>query len=348
MDLINLCKNYDEPVSDDSVAALMPQSKNMSRKEILDSICPTICPIKKFIGAPNYLLEFDPIPDDDGNYKLNGQNATIVDRKDVGSGKEGTVYNITMQTEDGQKAQFAVKVYSTDIRDDIIFANKYSDKLTDCPGIVPMKVGKLDKEMVLFMPLADGDFTHFVNGGLTPSQAENVIMVIWKTLVCLSKHGLYYFDIKPDNIVFHCKDALNSTIYLVDLSSCIPILSDDDDTSRTYISTYPPPVDARSQFVPLLGYIEIGNKPDNDLIFQIYTYQLSLLYGWFITPSKNPPQYIDVYDKVSISEYFETLRAFIIDLHGEYGKDFINGKYGKSLMSVMNKNALSKETLGDY
>jgi hypothetical protein len=266
----------------------------LSRERLLDKVCSGICPSTEFVGAPNLLEHFNPIPDAEGKYELNGQKATVTKKVKIASGTEGTVFELELTTSDSNKALLAVKTaFDTNGLDEAIVIRDHADSM-ECPGVIPMKIGIYKGQPALFMPLADGDL-HGLIGTLTHRQAEHIINVLAKTLLCLSDIGLYYFDTKPLNIVYHCKNASRSTIYLADMSSVIP--AEDGD----YVATYPPPIDAKGDAFQgsssIFGYVNIHKEGilDKRLALQIYTYQLSALYCWLVTPGADeltgPPRY---------------------------------------------------------
>lgn len=275
-----------------------------------DNILGTLCSGAKFIGAPNLLEYFDPNPDDNGDYLLNGQKAKITGDTFLASGREGSVHRLELTTEDGKKALFAVKV--TDNPDDLheVEVIKEHAEVLSCPGVIPMKIGQHKGKTAIFMPLADGNLAEFV-GGLQHKQAEVVINVVKDILLCMDEQGMYYFDIKVDNIVFHCKDGKHITLYLADMSSIIL------NTEEEYIASYPLPVDARGDMsegsYALQGYVYImteSPKQTSELAHKIYSYQLSCLYVFLITGIK-PPTYRESQSLREHAMYYAKLHDFI-------------------------------------
>jgi len=270
--------------------------------------------------VPNILEYFVPIPDTEGKYELYGQKAAITSKLVIAFGKEGIVYKVELTTTDGKKALLAMKLPKGSILDETTVISEHNAVLT-CPGIIPMKIGSYEGVSALFMPLADGDLSNLI-GTLTHCQAENIINVLKNTLLYLSEIGVYYFDIKPQNIVY-----THSTIYLTDMSSAVP-------WDGEYVATHPPPIDIMGDMhhgsYAILGYVNVHKDGivDKELAMKIYTYQLSVLYCWLLTPDAGAPTYIKRYEKDTY--YYAMLMNFI----RQYNKVGECNKYSRTLMSL--------------
>lgn len=286
------------------------------------------CPVKEFKGAPNLLEHFDPTPKD-GKYTLNGQEATVTSETRIAKGKEGTVHRVEMTTTNGKTALFAAKIALEGELDEIKIVNEHA-KVLDCPGVIPMKIGNYKGQTAVFMPLADGNLGK-LEGKLNPEQAESVINVIKDILLCMDQHQMYYFDIKPYNVVFHCKDAEHMSLYLADMSSAIPF---DNDGKPSYIATYPAPIDAQGGVLQgsmaLLGLITVDKEsPEetSELAQKINAFQLSLMYLYLINGGE-PPTYIS--SMSDIAEYYTKLFHYILG-----AKDVIPGGLKNKYMNVL-------------
>jgi hypothetical protein len=307
----------------------------LSKKELLDKICPRICPSTEFIGAVNLLEYFNPVPDAEGKYELNGQIATVTNKVKLAHGKEGTVYKVELTTPDGKKALLAMKIAFEGSLDEAIIINENAIAVA-CPGVIPMKIGSYEGDPALFMPLADGDLSKLL-GTLTHRQAENIINVLKNILLCLSEAGAYYFDIKPQNIVYHCKNATYSTIYLTDMASTVPT------SDGEYIATHPPPVDTIGDMYQksfsVFGYVSIrkgDGEPDKELAMKIYTYQLSVLYCWLITPDAAAPTFILYSSTVKDAGlYYVELQNFL-EKYDTFTEKKNRNKYYETLQSMYN------------
>ncbi len=282
-----------------------------------------VCPTTKFSGAPNYLEHFDPT-----NYTINGQPAKITERVKLAAGTEGTVYRVELTTDDGKKALLAVKTPNPSFihRFNEIKVIEEHQATLDCPGVIPMKIGRLDKLPAVFMPLADGSLSQLA-GRLNPKQAEDIVNILKDILLCMDKQQMYYFDLKLANIVFNCKGSKNATIFLADMASII------HDEYGDHLATHPPPVDALGSWEngssATEGFVNInkGGGKDSELAQKIYAYQLSLLYIDLVA-NIQPPTFES--DHIT---YFEGVNDFISYTVDTIGKD---NKYMKVVINMLN------------
>ena len=90
--------------------------------------------------------------------------------------------------------------------------------------------------------------------------------------MCLFEHDIYYFDLKPDNIIYHCIDN-TMYIWLIDLGSMVP----DEDTGD-YIATYPHPIINCLSTFNYAGLIICDIYESDEQVKDIYAYQLSQLF----------------------------------------------------------------------
>ena len=213
-----------------------------------------------------------------------------------------------------------------DILEELILLNKfpYIDEI--CPHIIPIR--NLDNK--LYMLRGDGDLSALIRlaarsaieaenatksaietsiklGTPCPSpvipkfkigadMAHQIINCLKQTLLCLLKYNIYYFDLKPANVIYKCIDD-TMYIWLIDLGSMVPeqystgypkpphpwLVGEDyimPDGFGKYSATYPHPVlnNKLNLKIKHSGFITGEQLYNKEQIKDIYAYQLSQLF----------------------------------------------------------------------
>ena len=274
--LLDICNDKEEKTKDELIALLQehyPNSKmleganprlihiNLLKRELCSKICHGI----KFSGHTENII-------DDIEYV--GKNVFTYKGKQVGL----TIKNLALDGTfgfldratfiDDPKKSFIIKQTKKDRLEEVKVINKHLPATT-CEGLVKMK--KIPgKELIDFviMPTADGDLYDLASTRmLNIYQIDRIISVIQKVLQCLFENGVYYFDLKPANILYQCKSDTELNIFLGDIGSIIPV-------KKVYIATYPTP-DYFNGLIP--------EDITEDQAMDIYKYQIAILYCIFIT-----------------------------------------------------------------
>jgi hypothetical protein len=231
--------------------------------DLIDNLCYRSCPAKTYIGAADIISDIDIV---DNSIIYRGNKVMSAVSKKIGHGSFGDVSRIQF-TVDGEPKYFAIKTsLSSKKLEEAQVIEQYTQVL-NCPGIISMKVRPYRGTNVAIMPLADGDLKTYM-GTFTGAQANNVVRILTGALLCMHKIGVYYFDIKPHNILFNCDGTGISSIYLGDMGSIIKIRGHNE-----WTSTYPPPPYYN-------GFIEDTRDGSLQMPFalKIYTYQLACLF----------------------------------------------------------------------
>ena len=185
----------------------------------------------------------------------------------LGEGAFGYVYkaDLVNDTNENDVISIAFKEMRNLPLDEIKALEKHGPLLMDiCPHIIPSKVIG-DR---VYMPLGDGDLGVFENK-MSFESADQVVSCIQKTLLCLQHHGVFYFDLKPHNIVFKCKG--NSLIvWLADIGSVIP------DDFNDYGTTIPHPFLVTENVPPYLISDDIYKNDDK--VRSFYAFSLTMLF----------------------------------------------------------------------
>lgn len=249
-------------------------------------------------------------------YKYKEKEYSVDDLEYINKGARGvvwrlvikpTIYAVDSEDEDDKPEAVAIKYKRKDIElEEIEVDALLKRRKVVCDNMIQFKV--LEDNSVS-MPLTDGDLWEFLKEReLTPSQASEIVQSLAKTLHCLTEKGIYYFDIKQENILYRC-DRKSIRIYLGDLGSMLP-------REGRYMFTYLP-----------VEYQDIGILIDNRVKEQIIVFLLCGLY----------------YSMVSI-ESFEDLGKFKVT--ADYRKDTTSFEQGQTaidyLESVINYEGRDK------
>lgn len=272
--LLDICKDRDEKSKDEIIVLLQhhyPKSKLLKNPKLIHikvlkrELCSRICHGIKFSGhVDDVIKDIEYLGKNVFTYKGTKVGLTI---KKLGTdGTFGFLDHATFA--DDPTKSFIIKQTKHDRLEEVEVINNHLPATT-CEGLVKMK--KIPgKELIDFviMPTADGDL-HDLAGDrmLNKYQIDRIISVINNVLQCLFENGVYYFDIKPANILYQCKSDTELNIFLGDIGSIIPV-------RKVYIATYPTP-DYFNGLIP-----EVITKAQAK---DIYKYQIAILYCIFIT-----------------------------------------------------------------
>ena len=191
------------------------------------------------------------------------------------------------------------------ILDEIKLITRYPFLTELCPHIIPIKI--LDDKV--YMVRGNGDLNHLIKDPKIDINAEiahQIVNCVKETLLCLLNHNIYYFDLKPGNIIYQC---FNDTMYIwiIDLGSMIP------DKYGAYLATYPHPTINSKSLGKNSGYItrtvmgkNLRIEKSHELIKSIYAYQLSQLFFNLIGLNKEFS-----YEAINTKDSF----SLSIDLH---------------------------------
>jgi len=264
---------------------------HLSRPKLLALVCNRLCPTIRYSGAVEIIKDID-VKYVGGRIQFTYKRAPIEPKVEkLAEGSYGIVYKHTFRDAKGNTLHFATKeTRNGDMLEEAIVVQDYTSALR-CPGIISMKIRNMsDGQPVAIMPLADGDLDRF-RGLIMPMQAEHIVSVIGKALICMHRQDIHYFDVKPLNILYNCDGRGILYIYLGDMGSIIMSKYD-----GMYSATYPPP-QAKS------GRVPASLKKD---ALSIYTYQLSCLYCQLISRAEPP-----VWNRSTYYQYFSDLNKMI-------------------------------------
>lgn len=125
----------------------------------------------------------------------------------------GENYIYTLLVDEKKEIKFIRKV-ARKSRFPILAETLIIDKLPkECTNVIPIQ--ELNDKSVI-MPMADGDLRK--RNILSSKCIKSILKIIAETLYCLWKNGLYYLDIKLENILYKCVDN-KLQIFLGDLGS---------------------------------------------------------------------------------------------------------------------------------
>mgnify|MGYP001455419327 CR=1 FL=1 len=219
----------------------------------------------------------------------------------------------------------------------------YEKTLNECSNIIPFKI--INNKFYMLKghgTLYDLALNAINNGlpGLSISFADKIINCLADTLLCLYNNGVYYFDIKIENIVYMCVDNV-ITIWFIDLGSIIPIKKDinilynQPQYVDSYVCTYPHPI--FNSYIFGLNK-NISNYITPDLLpftLNIYSYLLSYLF--IVLIGRSTREKIDISWKEINKKSFVQIREFFRNI----SKNIENSDYIKELGST-EKDILQK------
>jgi len=180
---------------------------------------------------------------------INGEIFNVGRR--VGDGSYGVVYGY--ENEDGRSVVLKIG----DISSDLNVINKLKQSNITCnQSIVPYET--VDNKHLLIMEKMDGDlYSLTTKTELSAYSIKHIIHQIATIIKCLLDVGIFYTDLKLENILYKLKQDDTPLVILGDLGS-----ADNTHKENMYISTYPP-YDRKDGG----GYIKDPNE--NDLSWMI-------------------------------------------------------------------------------
>ena len=166
----------------------------------------------------------------------------------------------------------------------LITKDPYKTALNECPNIVPFKI--INNKF--YMIKAHGTLADLIDRKqfISINFADQIINSLVETLACLYKKGVYYFDIKAENVLYMCtKDGM--VIWLINLGRIIPKnvtfrdgVGGPGDRLKAYLSSYPHPAYNLKLYDRTVMSNDTRWITPNLIPFtlDIYSYQLSLLF----------------------------------------------------------------------
>jgi serine/threonine protein kinase len=133
--------------------------------------------------------------------------------------------------------------------DEIRLLNEYPFYVRCKKHIIPFK--KHGNNRVI-MPYVSGDLFELKDLDIT--QIKRIISILGESLLCLSRDGIFYFDIKAQNILYNCSKNGSINVFLGDLGSALP------DNEGDYRSTFPPPCMLKKDSSRIKGLTDILNE----------------------------------------------------------------------------------------
>ena len=295
---------------EEAIPTLSESQKLCSIKGI--QICKDIAPgFQSPFNILNYISHDKHLELNDINFE-----ASLYEKIDiVPTDKKGRYGSIVDNIFENKKTKQIIVISEKIIHSDLVSYGKELDEikllarypfLTElCPHIIPIKI--LDNKV--YMIRGNGDLNNLIKDPKIDINAEiahQIVNCIKETLLCLLNHNIYYFDIKPGNIIYQC---FNDTMYIwiIDLGSMIP------DKHGIYLSTYPHPIINSKSQGKNSGYItrtvmgkNLRIEKSHELIKNIYAYQLSQLFFNLIGLNKEFS-----YEAINTKDSF----SLSIDLH---------------------------------
>ena len=278
----------------------LPNLEKIDEEEAIPTLTQSqkLCPIKglKFCKdiVPGFQSPFNILNyishDKNGNLNdINFEKTQYIRKDTIHSGLLGSyggiVDNIFENSDTKNQIIISEKIMRTHIRksggslEELKLLKNYPYLLELCPHIIPIKI--LDDKV--YMLRGTGDLNKLIQSteiDINAGIAHQIVNCIKKTLLCLLEYDIYYFDLKPGNIIYQC---FNDTMYiwLIDLGSMLP-----DDKDGSYLATYPHPIiNCLSSTSFAAGIItknvygaNLTKKKSHERIKDIYAYQLSQLF----------------------------------------------------------------------
>lgn len=192
----------------------------------------SICRNAKFYSNDEFSIKNITTVQDKIFYK--GKPASYTIKKVLGKGTFGDVMLVDITTHEGvfQCAYKKIRVGKEHRGElsELKVLEDYPMALT-CEGIIDMV---RTPEGGVFMPLANGDLSNLAKY-VNLTQACQIALQIGRQLKCLLGHSIYYFDVKPANCVFFCRQPGRVDVSLADMGSIIP-------DEGFYMTSHPPPM----------------------------------------------------------------------------------------------------------
>lgn len=239
-----------------------------------------ICNKDSIVHPIDIISDIELTPD---GFTYKGEHVPrFVTKSIIASGGYGTVKHVTLYGPNNEEYHIAVKKIIDDVNQELSVVEKFYPCILECDKIITVKAYG---NMVL-MPLGNGDLKGIK---FTDKQADNILGILKDQLQCLENCGAYYFDLKPDNIMYRCHTNGSTEIYLIDLGSIIP------DEDGDYTSTLP----------PLSCYNGFINESYTKDAKDINEFQLAIMYILLIKGTV-----IKLYSQTP-DDYLETLHGLI-------------------------------------
>lgn len=254
-------------------------------------------------------------------YKRKPVRYTIGER--IGDGGFGEVRKLEIETHEGVhlcaiKVPFPSKTGHVSL-DELAVLERFPKALT-CEGIIDIVA---DPDGRIIMPLANGTIIDY--GTSTLQQAIDIVRIVGQQLLCLHRHEIRYYDIKPVNILYFCRKNGSIDITLADIGSIVP--AHNKDGINYYWATFPPPGTSMDTIPENLPGIE-----------SYYTFLLiQLIYmltgkgmAVFGFPIYNP----SVKDQNVMPQYISDFHSNVVDFHKSASADASAGA-GPSALALL-------------
>ncbi len=224
-----------------------------------DDVGKALCNLDRVEIVPYDNFIQDMSLDGAGEWKYKGNSVDITSTR-LAAGTYGAV-DLKEFTNDGKVMRFVEKIplSAGDVIEEARVVTDYV-RFRECEDIIPMKL--LDGNRII-MPYVSGDMSTFIHR-LTVQQADKIVKIVRTTLDCLATKGVYYCDIKLQNILYNCDESGEFTVLLGDMGSILP------DEDGEYTATYPHPLSHKSGFIKH-EYVSANHK-------ELYDYQMTLMY----------------------------------------------------------------------